>query len=186
MAKKQPQLLARSDSTTQWFRVTSGVVGGILLGLAGLWFAWLLLHQFAGNTIPAPPAPPIIGAFPTSPTESQITPLTAEGITLGHPSQAPTLSQQQAMLIASQLEPGAVSKSKTTSAQYVLLSYPGKSTPAAHPDYHDVPTWMILYQRIPLEPADASVDPTPFPHSSYDLYVFLDANSGKELLAIQV
>jgi hypothetical protein len=96
------------------------------------------------------------------------------------------LSQQQALLIASQLEPGATSKSKTTSARYVLLSYPDKSTPAAHPDYHDVPTWMILYQRIPLEPADASLDPTPFPHSSYDLYVFLDANSGKELLAIQV
>src|SRR5438034_8610012 len=183
MAKKQPQLPVRSDSTTQWFRVTSGVVGGMLLGLAGLWLAWLLLHQFVGNTIPAPP---IIGAFPTSPTESQIAPLTAEGITLSHPSQTPTLSQQQALLLASQLEPGAASKSRTTSARYVLLNYPVKSTPAAHPNYHDVPTWMILYQRIPLEPADASVDPTPLPHSSYDFYVFLDANSGKELLAIQV
>src|SRR5437868_11995391 len=68
MVKKQPQLSVRSDSTTQWFRVTSGVVGGILLGLAGLWLAWLLLHQFAGNTIPAPP---IISAFPTSPTDSR-------------------------------------------------------------------------------------------------------------------
>ena len=186
MVKKQPQLSVRSDSTTQWFRVTSGVVGGILLGLAGLWLAWLLLHQFAGNAIPAPPAPPMIGAFPTSPTDSQLAPLTAEGITLGHPSQTPALSQQQALLLASLLEPGAASKSKTTGAQYVLLSYPDKSTPAAHPNYHDVPTWMIVYQRIPLEPADASVDPTPFSRSSYDLYVFLDANSGKELLAIQV
>ena len=186
MVKKQPQLSVRSDSTTQWFRVTSGVVGGILLGLAGLWLAWLLLHQFAGNAIPAPPAPPMIGAFPTSPTDSQLAPLTAEGIALGHPSQTPALSQQQALLLASQLEPGAASKSKTTGARFVLLSYPDKSTLAAHPNYHDVPTWMIVYQRIPLEPADASVDPTPFSRSSYDLYVFLDANSGKELLAIQV
>ena len=134
MAKKQPQLSVRSDSTTQWFRITSGVVGGILLGLAGLWLAWLLLHQFAGNTIPAPPAPPIISAFPTSPTDSQIASLTAEGITLGHPSQTPALNQQQALLLASQLEPGAASKSKTAGAHYVLLSYPDKSTPAAHPN----------------------------------------------------
>jgi len=45
---------------------------------------------------------------------------------------------------------------------------------------------MVLYQKIPREPNDASVDPTPFPHSYYDLYVFLDANSGKELLVVQV
>ncbi len=183
MARKQPQLSSNSDSTTQWFRMTSGVVGGMLLGLACLWLAWLLLHQFAGSAIPAPP---VIGSFPINPPVAQITPLAAEGITLGHPGQTSMLSQQQALFIASQLEPGAASKSKTPSAQYVLLNYPNKGTPATHSDYHDVPVWMILYQGIPLQPADASVDPTPVPRSSYDLYVFLDANSGKELLKIQV
>jgi hypothetical protein len=183
MARNRPQSPIKSDSTTQWFRLASGVVGAMLLGLAGLWLVWLLLHQFAGSAIPAPP---IISAFPINPPVAQITPLVAEGITLGHPGQTPTLSQQQALLIASQLEPGAASKSKTPSAQYVLLNYPNKGTPATHPDFHDVPSWMILYQGIPLQRADASVDPTPIPRSSYDLYVFLDANSGKELLAIQV
>jgi len=67
-----------------------------------------------------------------------------------------------------------------------LLNYPNKSTPATHPDLNGVAAWMVLYQKIPLEPADASTDPTPFPHSYYDLYVFLDANSGKELLVVQV
>jgi hypothetical protein len=183
MARRQAQPPEKSDSTTQWFRITSGFVGGMLLGLACLWLVWLLLHQFAGSTIPAPP---VIGSFPINPPVAQITPLAAEGITLGHPGQTPTLSQQQALFIASQLEPGAASKAKTPSAQYVLLNYPNKGTPPAHPDYHDVPVWMILYQGIPLQHADASVDPTPIPRSSYDLYVFLDANSGKELLTIQV
>jgi len=45
---------------------------------------------------------------------------------------------------------------------------------------------MVLYQKIPLQPSDASADPAPSPRSSYDLYLFLDANSGRELLAIQV
>jgi hypothetical protein len=116
----------------------------------------------------------------------QITPLVAEGITLGHTDQTPALNMQQALLIASQLEPDAASKSKSPSAQYVLLNYPNKSTPATHPDLNGVPAWMVLYQKIPLEPGDASIDPTPFPRSYYDLYVFLDANSGKELLVVRV
>ncbi len=33
-------------------------------------------------------------------------------------------------------------------------------------------------------PTDPSVDTTPFPQAHHDLYVFLDANTGKELLAI--
>lgn len=183
MARKQAPLPTNSDSRTQWFRMVSGFVGGMLLGLAFLWLAWLLLHQFAGSSIPAPP---VFGSFPINPPVAQITPLVAEGITLGNPGQTPTLSQQQALFIASQLEPGAASKVKTPSAQYVLLTYPNKGTSPAHPDFHNVPVWMILYQGIPLQHADASVDPTPLPRSSYDLYVFLDANSGKELLTIQV
>ena len=164
-------------------RLATGIVGGILLGLAGIWLVWLLLHQLGG---PALPRLPIAGLVPTSAPAMQITPLAAKGITLGHTDQTPALNKQQALLIASQLEPDAAIKSKSTSAQYVLLNYPNKSTPAAHPDLNGVPTWMVLYQKIPLEPTDASVDPTPFPHSYYDLYVFLDANSGKELLVVQV
>ena len=164
-------------------RLATGIAGGILLGLAGIWLVWLLLHQLGG---PALPRLPISGFVPTTAPAMQITPLVAEGITLGHSDQTPTLNKQQALLIASQLEPDAASKSKSTSAQYVLLNYPGKSTPATHPDLNGVPTWMVLYQKVPLAPSDVSVDPTPLPRSYYDLYVFLDANSGKELLVVRV
>ena len=164
-------------------RIATGIVGGILLGLAGIWLVWLLLHQLGG---PSLPGLPISGLAPTSAPAMQITPLAAEGITLGHTDQTPALNKQQALLIAGQLEPAAASKSKSSSAQYVLLNYPNKSTPAAHADLNGVPAWMVLYQKIPLERADASVDPTPSPQSYYDLYVFLDANSGKELLVVQV
>ena len=187
MARKQSHAIQGRDeeaSTPQRLRVTSGAVGVILLAFAGIWLAWLLLHQFAGSAVPAPPT---IHVAPTiNSPELQITPLVAAGITLSHPDKTPGLSQQQALLIASQLEPDAASKAKTAIAQYVLLNYPDKGTPATHTDFHNVPTWMVLYQGIPLKPANASVDQAPPPHSSYDLYVFLDASSGKELLAVQV
>ncbi len=182
MARKHPGMSTERAPGRQP-RLATGIVGGILLGLAGIWLVWLLLHQLGGPTLPRLP---IGGLAPASLPAMQITPLAAKGITLGHTDQTPALNKQQALLIASQLEPDAAIKSKSTSTQYVLLNYPNKSTPAAHSDLNGVPTWMVLYQKIPLEPTDASVDPTPFPHSSYDLYVFLDANSGKELLVVQV
>ena len=185
MARKQSHasLGREEEPTPQRLRIMSGAVGAILLALAGIGLAWLLLHQFAG---PAIPVPPTINVAPTNPPELQITPLVAAGITLGHTAKTPGLSQQQALLIAGQLEPDAASKAKMASAQYVLLNYPNKGTPATHTDFHNVPTWMVHYRGIPLEPADAAVDLAPLPLSSYDLYVFLDANSGKELLAVQV
>jgi len=155
-------------------------VGAILLAVATVWIGWLLLHQFGG------PALPIIGFPAITSSDTQILPLTAEGITLGHTDQAPKLSKQQALLIASQLQPDAAARSKATDAQYVLVTYPNKSTPATHPDLNKVPAWMIHYQKIPLNAADPAVDPTPLSRTSYDLYVFLDANNGKELLVIQV
>jgi len=112
--------------------------------------------------------------------------LLAAGITLGKPLQPSALNQQQALLIASELEPDAAANAKSTTTQYVLLNYTNRSTPAIRPDLTNYPAWMILYQNIPLQPSDASVDPTPFPRSHHDLYVFLDANNGKELLAIWV
>ena len=182
MARRESRLSTRRTSRARP-RITSGIVGGILLVFAALWIAWLLLHQFGG---PALPALPIIGFAPTVQPATQIAPLVAEGITLGHADQTPALNQQQALLIASQLEPDAATRAKSATAQYVLVNYPNKSTPAAHANLDGVPVWLIYYQKIPLEAADASVDPTPSPHAYYDLYVFLDANSGKELLAIQV
>ena len=182
MAKKQPGISTERTPARQP-RLATGIVGGILLGLAGIWLVWLLLHQLGG---PSLPRLPISALAPTSAPARQITPLAAEGITLGHTDQTPALNKQQALLIAGQLEPDAANKSKSTSAQYVLLNYPNRNTPATHADLNGVPAWMVLYQKIPFEPADASVDPGPSPQSYYDLYVFVDANSGKELLIVQV
>ena len=165
----------------------SAIVGGMLFVMAIAGFAWFLTHQQQLSSLPTFPLP---GFAPINPPTVQVPPLLAAGITLGHPTQAPGLNQQQALVIAGQLEPDAAAMAQNTNAQYVLLTYSGTgtggATPAAQHDLNHVPAWMILYQNIPLQPSDPSVDPTPFPQSHHDLYVFLDANTGKELLAIWV
>jgi hypothetical protein len=160
----------------------SGVLGGILLLIGCIWLAWLLLHPHASGGQPSSFTIPGFG--PTAVPEMQVPPLLAEGIVLGHASQQPALSQQQALFIADQLEPDAAAKAKSVSARYVLLTYNSTVTPAAHPPLRDVPVWIVWYQKIPLEATNSSVDPTPFPQATHDLYVFLDASSGKELMAV--
>ena len=186
MERRQPPLRTRrtpSLPTRRPISSTSGIVGGILLAVAALWMIWLLVHQLAGSALSVIP---IIGFPPVTSSTTQLPPLAAEGITLGHTDASPTLSKQQALVIASQLQPGAAAKAKTTDAQYVLVTYPNKSTPATHVDLNNTAAWMILYQKIPLSAPDPAIDPTPPARTSYDLYVFLDANSGKELLVVQV
>jgi|SRR5579863_1822816 len=153
----------------------SGLVGGVLLGIAVIWLGVLLLQHVG---VPVPGFPTIAGIGSSSQVpETQITPLVAEGITLGSTSQTPALNQQQALLLASELEPYAAAHAKVTGAKYVLLNYPNTSTPAVHPNFSGVPTWMITYQQIPQQSSSPA---------TYDLYVFLDAQSGKELLSVRV
>ena len=164
-------------------RIT-GIVGGVLLGLGVLWIGWLLVHQLGGPALPLPSFP--IGNFGSTPAPNvQSSPLAAIGITVSASNQTTMLNKQQALLIASQLEPDASTHAKSITAQLVLLNYANKSTPATHADFNNTPVWMVLYQKIPIQSADPSVDPTPLTKTSYDLYVFLDANSGKELLKVQ-
>lgn len=147
-----------------------------------IWLGWLLLHQ---QSIPLKLTfPTTIGAPNLNSSIAQVPPLLAEGITIASPGGQPPLSQQQALLLAAQLEPDAATHAKTTTASYVLLNYPNVSTPATHANLNNVPAWMIWYQNVPYVPADSAVDPTPFPLSHHDLYVFIDASSGKELLAV--
>ena len=172
---------ARENRTISQSRRASKVVGVILIALAFLVAGWLLLNHFGlrvsgQSVLPQPVLDPT--ALPTA----QIPALAAAGISLGHPTQAPALTQQEAIFIASQLEPDAATKAKKTSAQYVLLSYAATNTSTSYSGLHNVLAWMIVYQQIPLAPADPGV--TPFPQTNYDLYVFLDANTGKELLAL--
>ena len=91
---------------------------------------------------------------------------------------------QQALQIAGTLEPDAAAHAKKVISEYVLLNYAQKNS--TQPDMTNRPAWMIYYQQIPLQSTDPAVDPTPFPQSHHDLYVFLDATSGKELLAVWV
>lgn len=166
--KREPQPLSH---------LLSGLVGGVLLGIAVIWIGVLVLQR-VGVSVPAFPTIAGIGFGSSSQApETQITPLVAEGITLGSTSGTPPLNQQQALLLASELEPDAASHAKVTGAKYVLLNYPDMSTPAVHPNFKDVPVWMISYQQVPQQSTT---------QATYDLYVFLDASSGKELLAVRV
>ena len=188
MARREPQRPTRRNPTprvrvpTTSHRV-SAILGGGLLALGVLWLGWLLLHQLGG---PALPGIPIINFAPTAPPNIQSPPLAAVGITLSQSNQTPAVKQQQALLIASQLEPDAATKAKSTTAQLVLLNYQNTGTSSTHAAFNNVPVWMVLYQKIPQSSADPAVDPTPLSQPSYDLYVFLDSNSGKELLKIQL
>ena len=171
----------KSRNTHSGSQVHRGrVVGGILIVMASLWLGLLLLYHF-GMGIVGLSSQPLPGLAPTT---APVSSLAAAGVSLGHPTRSPALTQQQALVIASQLEADAATKAKKTSAQYVLLNYTGTSTSTLHPDLNNVPAWMIIYQQIPLEYTDPSVDTTPFPQEHQDLDVFLDANTGKELLAI--
>ncbi len=161
----------------------SGIFGGVLLGIALLWLGWILFFQHGH-----PPAVTLPGfaPSPTNAPEVQIPQLVAEGITLEHADQTPKLSQQQALFIASQRAPDAASKAKVVTARYVLLNAPVTGTPSTHPNLSNVPVWMVWYQHIAQVSADPAVDPTPLAHPFRDLYVFLDATSGKELLSVWV
>ena len=159
----------------------SGIAGAVLLCLGCLWLGWLLLGQH-NNSSAGSFVWPLAGVN-TTPTDAPIPQLVAAGISLSHAGQSATLSQQQAVTIANQLEPEAAANAKSTNVKYVLLNYvaTGGST---HANVNNVPVWMVLYQRIPIAPNNASVDPVPSTRSYHDLYVFVDANSGKEVLSV--
>ncbi|HLI06812.1 MAG TPA: hypothetical protein VKV40_09605 [Ktedonobacteraceae bacterium] len=142
----------------------TAIVGALLLVVALVWAFLLVFHPSLASHISSS----LPGAVPTPAPETQISALEAEGITLQHPSQAPGLSQQQALLLASQLVPQAAAQARNMKASYVLLNYPASN-------FNNAPAWMIVYQQVPVTFAS---------QSHQDLYLFLDANSGRELLAI--
>jgi hypothetical protein len=158
-------------------RRISAIAGGILLGLAGLWLIWLMTHHGSG-----PSLLPTIPGY--TPPVAQVPPLLVAGVTLGHADQAPALNQQQALIIASELEPDAAARAKKVGAQYIMLNYTPTSSSLPHPGISNTPAWLILYQGIPVAAGDTSADPAAASTSSRDLYVFIDAKSGKELLVI--
>jgi hypothetical protein len=156
----------------------SALVGGSLIVLALLWFAWLLVRQLnpAVNSINFP--------FTSSSTSSAPSdPLAAAGVTLTLPAQGqePPLTKQQALLLASQLEPAVTARSGGIDAQYTLFSY--SSSGSSQTNFHNVPVWLIHYSKVTEPHPDTSADPQAS-SGNHDFYVFLDAKSGQELLTI--
>src|SRR5256885_17231962 len=95
MVRKQPGFPTKRTPVRQP-RLATGIVGGVLLGLAGIWLGWLLLHQLGG---PALPTLPVGSIIPNTAPQMQITPLFSEGFFLGHTDHTPALNQPQALLI---------------------------------------------------------------------------------------
>ncbi len=166
-------MAGKRGKATSPFHLISGIVGAVLLAVALVWAFLLVFQPTVASRISS--SLPLPRSVATPSGQAQIPALQAEGITLGHPSQTPALSQQQALLLANQLMPDAATQAKSTTASYVLLNYPASSNHPAHPDFNNVPAWMIVYRQVPV---------TFSSQTHQDLYLFLDASTGKELLAI--
>ncbi|HET8842082.1 MAG TPA: hypothetical protein VFN35_11480 [Ktedonobacteraceae bacterium] len=167
----------QDKSVTRQF---SAIVGGTLIGIALLWAVWLLLRQTnpAMNSLVFP----MPGPLSQNATSSPSNPLLAAGVTLTTPStgQEPALTRQQALLLASQLEPTAAAQAGAVDAQYTLFSYTNAKTSTT---FRDAQAWLVHYSKVPEPRPDASADPRAA-STQHDLYVFLDANSGATLLKI--
>lgn len=169
---------ARKHQPDSAMRQVSAIVGAALIGAALLWFAWMLVRQL--NPGAASITFPFSGPMAQNSTQAPADPLVAAGITLTTPGQeqTPRLSKQQALLLAGQIESQVAERASGVSVEYILLSYTAHNS-----NFHDVPAWLVHYTGVVEPGADANADPhaTNTPH---DLYVFLDAQSGQELLAI--
>ncbi len=166
----------RADS-----RQFSAIVGVALIGVAALWFIWLLVRQTNPGIVSL--NFPFPNLLPPRSANTPVDPLAAAGITLSAPPQGqePGLTQQQALLLAGQMEPQAAAKATGVTARYTLFSYQGAGSGSA--SFQNVPVWLIHYSGISEPHPDTGADP----HATgakHDFYVFLDASSGRELLAI--
>lgn len=174
--------MSRNELQKPFVRYFSAVVGGGLIALALLWFAWLLVRQV--NPTMGSLAQPLAGSFLQALTPSPVNsdPLLAAGITLASPGQGQVsaFTKQQALLLAGQLEPAAA-KAGSVTAVYTLFSYTAPN--ASQKSFHDAAIWLVHYSKVPEPHPDTSADPHAA-SASHDLYVFLDATSGQELLSL--
>lgn len=184
MAARKPRGVAARKSTRRREpgalpRRLSALVGGILICVALLWFGWLLARQHNPGLASV--------RFPFSGPQTQPTadPLLAAGITLTTPAQGQTasLNRQQALLLADQMEPQAAAHANSVSADYVLLNYKGSANTTAA--LHDVPAWLVHYSKVSGAAPDTAADPHAA-NTPHDCYLFLDATTGQELLALWV
>ena len=173
--------MAKMRQPTRYRSVTA-IIGGVLLLVGFLCLLWMFFSQYSEKPFTSSLGLPGFSSSPSS--EQQIAALQAQGITLSSTAQTPEVNQQQALALAGQLEADAASKAKNTSARYALLTYPVTKTPATHPDWNGVAVWIVWYHQIPQDPGNTFTDPKSSSRSYHDLYVCLDANSGKELFSL--
>jgi hypothetical protein len=174
---RQPARRVRPRSGT---KQASAIIGAILVGTAILWFVWLYARQVnpalgaLNFSLPA--------ALHSSSTATATDPLVAAGITLAIPAQdqQPSIGHEQAILLADQMQPDAALNAGSVSAEYVLLSDSSKTLSAT---LQNTPAWVIHYTKVAEPHPDTSADPQART-TQHDLYIFLDATSGQELLAL--
>lgn len=177
----RPAESARRSGAAPRSNRVSAVVGGGLIAVAALWFLWLLVRQVSPGVLSLPF--PVPNPQPARPASTPVDPLAVAGVTLLAPPQGqePGLTQQQALLVASQVEPQAAARATGADARYTLFSY--QASAARAPGFHNVPIWLIRYRGIAEPRPDTAADPDAT-GASHDFYVFLDASTGRELLAI--
>jgi hypothetical protein len=118
-----------------------------------------------------------------TPAVPQNASLQAVGVTLGYTSHPAAITQQQAEVLAQQFAPDATDE-HAVKAQYVALNYDAESGGKEKVDIANVPVWMITYQQITASSTYTSIDPKAPATLQHNLYVFVDAQTGKELLSI--
>lgn len=179
VSRNSSSLKARQAGRQGWRHPTgcriSALIGLVLVVCALLLLAWFSVHQ----------ANPRVTFFQANPTVSSTAndPLGAAGITLSAPAQGqqPQLTRQQALTLVNQIELGVAARAGTVDAQYTLFSYTRPTT--SQPVFQNVPVWLIHYAQVSEPPPDAGADSHAV-RAQHDFYVFLDATSGKELLAV--
>lgn len=161
-------------------RRISAIAGGLLICLVMVWFVWLVVHQINPSVVTIQ-FPFTNQAQPT--VQPTVDPLLAAGITLSTPAQGQTaqLTQSQALLLANQMEPQAAAHAGSVSAQFVLVSYKGNTTTTG--EVSGAPVWLIHYSNVSGVAPDTAADPHAT-NTSHDCYLFLNASSGQELLAL--
>lgn len=159
-------------------RTTSIILGSFCIAFALFWAAFLVYQR--GPT-----------TFSFTLQNSQVTPtstsaaLAAEGLTLSSPAQdqQPGIGREQALLLAAQDAPEAAGRAGSTDAIFTLLTYNTNHTQSNYPTFVQKPAWLVHYTKVSEPTPQTSADPGAS-NSKHDLYVFLDASNGNELLEI--
>jgi hypothetical protein len=167
--------------TSRW-TVVSQILGGILLGIGIFWLAKIFFFS-APATAPSLPMAGV-NATPTSlsqkGTVSTPASLRAAGITLSGVQGSTPIDEAQALQLARQDEPDATSSAKKLVATAVTLDYPAAAAARGQQDIRHLMAWMIWCQQVPQGGEGIAVDKQP----NHDLYIFLDAKTGQEVLTI--